>query len=629
MTQTAIRSEASVGRLPFLVLVAAGGFALVSVSFGAFRADAPPAELLFWLGLALITVPAAIRLVGTAAARPERIGLVVVVGMGLYLVKVVHSPAGFTLYDELQHIRPTADLIASGRAFGENPLLPIYALFPGIQIATGVLASWSPDAIYVAGILVVGVARIVMMLALVLIFERATVGTRVACLGAFVYAANPGFVFFAGQWAYESLALPLAVAAVAFAAGRNAPGAPRAWLTGLALLAIATVTVTHHVTSYLLLAMLIVWLVSERLVGIGHVLVERRDVPRVDRAGRLVPPVFDFVHPLAISGVVAFAAVCVLGWLVWVADRVLTYLGPQLLSLEAIVRLVLGDSPPRRLFATEPPPPAWEPIVAFSATALILLLAVIGGWELRRAQWRTSLLVALGLLALSYPASLVLRLTDRGAEIAGRLFDFIFVAIGLVAAVGLLRVADASIRGRRPIGLRGVAVAVAVVVMAGGVIAGAPRWVRYPGAYLVSADTRSIEPQGVAAATWAAQHLGENRRIVADRVNRLLFGSYGRQRPVTDYADGIRTSELFDEPTVTADDRAMLREGDIEYVVVDRRLTDGLPLVGRYFETGEPNDRNHVQPMPPGSITKWDDDRWFDRIFDSGDIRIYHVERSR
>ena len=59
--------------------------------------------------------------------------------------------------------------------------------------------------------IVVGAARVLMMLALFLLYERACGDSRLAGVGALVYAANPGFLFFDAQFAYESLALPLAV----------------------------------------------------------------------------------------------------------------------------------------------------------------------------------------------------------------------------------------------------------------------------------------------------------------------------------------------------------------------------------------------------------------------------------
>ena len=68
-----------------------------------------------------------------------------------------------------------------------------------------------------------------------------------------------------------------------------------------------------------------------------------------------------------------------------------------------------------------------------------------------------------------------------------------------------------------------------------------------------------------------------------------------------------------------------MSDAEIEYLVVDDRLSTSPPIVGRYFETGEPNDRAHRTPLDLEAIRKFDRDSWFDRTFDSGNIKIYRV----
>ena len=56
----------------------------------------------------------------------------------------------------------------------------------------------------------VGVARLLLVLALYLFFARVSGSTRIAALATLLYMANPNFVYFGAIVAYESLALPLA-----------------------------------------------------------------------------------------------------------------------------------------------------------------------------------------------------------------------------------------------------------------------------------------------------------------------------------------------------------------------------------------------------------------------------------
>jgi hypothetical protein len=76
-------------------------------------------------------------------------------------------------------------------------------------------------------------------------------------------------------------------------------------------------------------------------------------------------------------------------------------------------------------------------------------------------------------------------------------------------------------------------------------------------------------------------------------------------------------------PTV----KAILRQDRIQYLVVDRRLSTGLPSVGTYFDqppaTGEPGI---TKPIDLAALAKFDGVQNVSRVFDSGDIVIYDIE---
>ena len=91
---------------PWLLLIALAGTAW--------------ADLFFWLGLLLIILPVAYRLFSVAVSRQERIGLVVFLGLSLYLVKVMHSPFMFTFSDELLHFRNADNILQSLRRYLEK-----------------------------------------------------------------------------------------------------------------------------------------------------------------------------------------------------------------------------------------------------------------------------------------------------------------------------------------------------------------------------------------------------------------------------------------------------------------------------------------------------------------------------
>src|SRR5205085_2318023 len=144
------------------------------------------------------------------------------------------------------------------------------------------------------------------------------------------------------------------------------------------------------------------------------------------------------------------------------------------------------------------------------------------------------------------------------------------------------------------------------VVFSGGLIVGWPLPLALPGPYLVGADSRSVDPVSVAAAAWTADHLGPGRRFAADRTNRNLLGTIGGQDPVTDYNDGVVTAQVFLSPAFDAADLSILRQGRVRYLLVDRRLSTALPLVGVYFEDGEPPTPADTAPIPAAWLDKFD-----------------------
>lgn len=165
--------------------------------------------------------------------------------------------------------------------------------------------------------------------------------------------------------------------------------------------------------------------------------------------------------------------------------------------------------------------------------------------------------------------------------------------------------------------------AIAIIFIGGWVSGTSPLWDRLPGPYLPSADQRSITPEGVAAAEWAGSYLGSGQRVIGDQYTRLLMATYGNERIVTTSQDQVIVSPVFTSPQFDSDVVAILRHGRIQYIVVDRRLSTGLPRIGWYFDGNEPG---YTRPVDPAWLAKFDGVQNLSRIFDSGDIIVYDVE---
>jgi len=268
-------------------------------------------------------------------------------------------------------------------------------------------------------------------------------------------------------------------------------------------------------------------------------------------------------------------------------------------------------------------------VTAFASVLLLLLGSPFGLWQLWRRHRASALALALAVAALAYPASLAARFTVYGAEAANRSSEFIFVALAFVVAVGAV---EFGLPRSRTWGLRPLLFLLgATVIFSGGVIVGNPAWARMPGPYLVGADTRSIDRQGIETAEWTRAFLGPGNRIVTDRTNETLLGTYGEQRPVTSYGDREPAYLAFFARALGPSERAVVLHARVRYIVVDQRLSRALPLIGVYYEVGEPGTYHRTTPIDAGALAKFDDVPELSRLYDSGAIVIYDASwlRSR
>ena len=69
----------------------------------------------------------------------------------------------------------------------------------------------------------------------------------------------------------------------------------------------------------------------------------------------------------------------------------------------------------------------------------------------------------------------------------------------------------------------------------------------------------------------------------------------------------------------------MLRAGKVRYVLVDRRLSSALPLVGVYTERGEAANGPVTTPIDPAALGKYDLIPGVSRVYDSGNIQVYDI----
>jgi hypothetical protein len=619
------------GWVVLIVLCSAAGLGALAVADEAARRDnaSVPTYLLFWLGLLLIFVPVALRALASDVDSLERLTLIVVLGLALYLVKVFCSPYTFTFVDEYVHVRNIHEIIAMRHLFTWNPLLATAAYYPGLGALTAGVVALTGLSVFAAGLVVVAIARAILSACFYLIFESVTHSGRAAAAASLIYMANPMFLFWSSTFTYENLALPLG-AFLVWWIGRTRNRGGLASMV-VAVVGIIAVTVTHHVVGFALSGLLVAWWLAEHF-----------DCRGTKAARRQV-------------GILAMVACCVtLTWFFGVARPAPTYLLTQnlLTALQDTVSMVRGHTARRKLYAIAAmAPPAWEPIAGFAAT-FVLLAALPAG--LLRARWscrRAPVAVATA-LAIAFPLSLVPRLAPHGAAISGRSSEYVYTGLGCV--IGLLFTAAASTRyvgrasrrgrldGRRhKIGVRRrtnstgkawrdsfsftfIAAVLATVVFVGNVTVGTRFFERLPEGATPHGYERTVQPDVIAASIWALHHLGPNQMFSANFIDSPALATYGEQ----DLADPPLVWPVFFAESVDSDVVRHIKKTRLRYLLINWRMTRGLPKSPElYIDALEPEAGHYLHVFPARALEKFSSDPCIRLIYDAGAIQIYDVSR--
>jgi hypothetical protein len=594
------RPNVTVSWQPAILALTGAGLLLIGLADRQARIGGQLWLPLFWAGILSMVAPSTWRLVAAAPSRNERISIVLIMGLALYLVKIMASPLGFSLPDEFTHWRTLDDILSSGHLFADNPLLRISPVYPGLEAAAAAATVSSGLAAFPLAMIFLGAARAVTMLSLFLLASMITGSARVAGVACVIYMANVSFLPFDAQFAYESLGLPLLFVAIwAVLRWSRHPGRSLLY-GGLALTAIATTAMTHHVSAFALTTFLVAW----ALLSLG----------RFGGTMTRWPVVLAAVWSVAVN----------LLWLTSVGGLAVTYIRTIVFGgVNELVAVLTGASAPKQLFVARPElaAPLPEIVIAYASVGLLLLALPFMTLHAVRGRRPPAIVAVLVLAAFLYPVSLALRLTVAGSETSQRAPEFLFVALGILGADWLVGSRPSRTRPRS----RLIIAPLLLVVFAGGIVSGDPPQGRLPGPYHVAAEQRSIERQGVDTARWALKDLGPNNRLIADRTNAKLLGSIGAQYPVTSATEHLGTAYVVFAQKLGPGEMDVLVRGRIRYVVVDLRLARDVPIYKYYFESAEPDAGRHSTPIPLAALQKFDTLKGVTRIYDSGDIIIYDM----
>jgi Dolichyl-phosphate-mannose-protein mannosyltransferase len=449
-----------------------------------------------------------------------------------------------------------------------------------------------------AGLIVVGSARLIITLALFLLFKELTGSSRLAGIAALAYCGNPNYLFFSAEFSYESLALPLAVVVLYCVARwlkREEDTDDRSLLICAAIVGIAVV-MTHHITSYALLA---------SLLGIATALA-RSD----RRRGSLL------------GGLSFLLALVTVLWLKVVAGRTATYLGAIFgRAFGSIEHTIKREEGARNVLSSGGNgPPPWDRTLAYLWVLTLLVAIVLGVLRIRRDYRGSILAVGLAGAGIAYLGVLPLRLVSGAWELANRSSEFLFVGVALLVALAcgyLVRLRH----GPLPAG----STVVVLIIVAGGAL-GWPRDLRTAQALRVSAGGATLEPPMLTAVRWAGSHLGSGRTFDGGDVDARFLGSVAHDRVYAgfspfDISDVITMSTRRIPPWGLRNLRAT-RAG---FVFIDQRQQAGNRLQAPYFHTATLNSSNALNS--PDEFLKFDRQPGTSRIYDGGSIKIYDIRR--
>jgi hypothetical protein len=579
-------------------LSAALGVLLVAAAYTAGRAGHAGsgwADRAYWAGQALIIVPAAVRLLGRRSlSSGDTVALVVVVTVAEYLVKICYSPAAFTFADELAHWRSTLNLMQTGKLFTVNYMLPISPRYPGLEEVTAALGSVTGLPVFVTGLIVAGVAHLLFVSVLYLLFREVSGSHRVGGVAVLYYASNPLFTSFDSMFVYQTLALAffgLTLLTAWRLASPEASGQRAGWLVLGGLTILATV-ITHHVTSYVLVAILV--LISLVAAVTGNWLMAR------------------WTAALAAASALAAGA-----WLFLAAPQTWSYLLPFAQATLHGLRVLLGGG------HSSPAPAAVGPLgnQALSAAAVLVMSALlpVGWWCVWRRYRDHPWTVALAIASAGWYVIVAVRLTVAdGSELAGRASTFVFVPAAYIAALAVAQLTGTAVRWKARTAAAAMLATVLLLMFDGLVNGWPPYWERLPGAHQVAGSERSVGPEEIATARWALSALGPGNRFATDVGSYPLLGSYGDQDPIRNVA------YLYTTPAYGPAERSRAAAQQIRYLWVDRRLSQSLPAIGEYFPV-DPRSGKYHHPLPAAGLSKYAHISAVSRIYDSGNIAVYDL----
>lgn len=249
-------------RYPFLAsTIALGIFAILS-SYQLSPQQGPTFGIigLFWFGYFVAVIPQIVVILHPDSQFWSRVASLASIGIISALPQILLSPNGPSSADEFGHIKAVSDILEQGYISPINSIVAPIPEFPALHYLTAYIADISQFSLWTSANLVIALTHVLTLLGIFALL-RVKISPRAAAIGALVYAANPNWMFFQSRFAYESLAIMVALWALFFLIrGLESPFGQRLIMIIIAGPAFFVLSQTHHLIFIATLVLAILYL---------------------------------------------------------------------------------------------------------------------------------------------------------------------------------------------------------------------------------------------------------------------------------------------------------------------------------------------------------------------------------
>jgi hypothetical protein len=566
------------------------------------------AYLWFWCGLLLGVVPLAVTLIRASTSTRLRCLCLLALAVVTYLPKLFRDAGGPALFDEVLHYGQILKIGVTGALAVPNSLVPVLQYYPGADASVVGLHDVTQLPLWDAGLVLAGLAHVALLAGVYALAKIVTDSPQLAGLAAVVYAVSPGFTFFSTEVAYETIALPLAVwTVVAMLLTLHAHGRHRVWLGLAAAAGIMATGVTHHVTSLLLAALLLV-------LALFHLMFRQGSRPSWATTGML-------------SGFAMFAVSFDVLWIGLHSWRIVTYVSPDPRGALVAAQDMLHLSGHAAFSASTLP--GYEQVAGLLAAPLVCLLVLVGILRHRSIGTSQPLRYCIFAVAVGYPLSLPLEFTNTGLVWAHRLWPYLYIGVAIVAATAIHQLTKENpLPGRsrwRPLP-PGTSTAAIVgllsLILIGNTATEVNAQTQFPNQQIYAGAASLDSPAYLQVAAWFTAHAPSGTRFVSDPDVAVDLISYTDEQAISTFQTWLLTESTGQVPASVL---ATLGHEHIAYLIVDRRMYSQVPARGYIYEPYEPHAFAEHQPVPIAAWSALQRQPWAKQVYVSGSLVVFQL----